>query len=106
MSAKSVGIPPTTVGGSFTSDLLGKAGNERSPELLLAASFTQFAWCLPFVILVLVQYPIYFVLPRMIGKGRPAFWFTITVLALVHVAGVVLCFAADRSENWRVLFRW
>ena len=74
--------------------------------MLLASSFRQLAWWLPFVVLVLLQFPIYFVLPPVVGNGRSTFWGIVTVLALVHIAGIVLCFAADRSESWRVLFRW
>ena len=74
--------------------------------MLLAGSFTQLAWWLPFVVLVLLQFPIYFVLPRVVGKGRAVFWGAITVLALVHVAGIVWCFAEDRSDSWKLLFRW
>ena len=74
--------------------------------MLLAGSFTQLAWWLPFVVLVLLQFPIYLVLPHVVGKARAAFWATISVLALVHIAGIVLCFAEEHSESWRVLFRW
>ena len=74
--------------------------------MLLAASFKQLVWWLPFVVLVLLQFPIYFVLPRMVGNGRATFWGVVTVLALVHIAGIVLCFVEDRSESWRVLLRW
>ena len=74
--------------------------------MLLVGLFTQLAWWLPFVVLVLVQFPIYFVLPRLVGKARAAFWGTVVVLALVHLAGIVLCFATDRSDSWRVLLRW
>ena len=74
--------------------------------MLLAVSIPQLTWWLPFLVLVLVQFPIYFVLPRVVGNGRTTFWAIVSVLALVHIAGIILCFSADRSESWRILFRW
>jgi hypothetical protein len=71
--------------------------------MLIVGFVAQLAWWLPFVVLVLVQFPIYFVLPRLVGQGRRALWGTIGVLALVHLGGIVLCFAADRSDSWRAL---
>ena len=73
--------------------------------MLLSSSFTQLTWWLPFIVLVLVQFPVYFVLPGMVDRGRAGFWSTVGVLALVHTAGVILCFAADASESWHLLFR-
>jgi hypothetical protein len=72
--------------------------------MLLRGAFSQLTSWLPFLILVLVQFPLYFVLPGMVAQGRARFWATVGVLALVHTAGVMLCFTADRSESWRVLF--
>lgn len=74
--------------------------------MLLAGLFTQLAWWLPFVVLVLLQFPIYFVLPRLVGKGRGFFWSTVSVLALVHLAGIAMCFATDRADSWKVLLSW
>jgi hypothetical protein len=74
--------------------------------MLLSSSFTQLMWWLPFLVLALIQFPVYFALPGMVNQGRARFWGTVGVLALVHASGVILCFAADRSESWRILFRW
>jgi uncharacterized membrane protein len=72
--------------------------------MLLGSLFTQLPW-LPFVVLVLLQFPIYFSLPRMRGKERTTFWTAVCVLTLIHLSGIVWCFVADRSESWRILFR-
>jgi hypothetical protein len=73
--------------------------------MLLSGTFTQLNSWLPFLVLALIQFPVYFALPRMFAGGRAQFWATVGVLALVHTAGVILCFVADRSESWRILFR-
>ena len=72
---------------------------------LLGFTFTQLITWLPFLILVFVQFPVYFALPGMVARERAGFWAVVGVLALVHIAGVILCFAADRSQSWRIFFR-
>lgn len=74
--------------------------------MLLGSSFGSFAWWLPFVVLVLLQFPIYFSLTHAFGKERAAFWAAMAVLILVHTLGVVWCFVAAPAESWRILFRW
>ena len=72
---------------------------------LLSSTFTKLTSVLPFLVVALIQFPVYFALPGMVDRGRRGFWATVAVLVLVHTAGVILCFAADSSESWRILFR-
>ena len=74
--------------------------------MLLSTLFTEFAWWPIVVGLILLQFPLYGALPSMVGKGRAAFWGAVGLLVVIHVLGIVWCFVFDRSESWRILFRW
>ena len=74
--------------------------------ILLGILLPQFAWWLPFVMLVLLQFPTYVLVPGLIGGGKRTFWITVSLIALIHILGVVWCFVVDSRESWRILFRW
>lgn len=74
--------------------------------MLLSHVFTPFAWWLPFVALVALQFPLYAVVPGLIGGGRLVHWGTVCVVVVLHLLGIVWCFLIDPTESWRILFRW
>ena len=62
------------------------------------------AWWLPFLLLVFVQFPLYGIVVGSQRESKPLFWGAFALVALIHVAGVVWCFAFDTTGSWRILF--
>ena len=74
--------------------------------MMLGSLFSRSEWWWLFVVLGLLQFPIYCALPRIVGKQRITFWGAVCVLGIIHLCGIVWCFVIDGSESWRILFRW
>ena len=71
--------------------------------MMLSMLSAHFAWWLPFLLLVAVQFPLYGIVLNSQQKGSSSFWVVLALITLFHMAGVVWCFVFDESGSWRIL---
>lgn len=71
--------------------------------MMLGRLAPHLAWWLPFLFLVLAQFPLYGVVIGSQRESKSLFWSALALVALIHAAGVVWCFAFDSTGGWRIL---